>query len=308
MESQIIPVSGGVAVGAIAAFATYGLIVLIAYLRRRKRAEDWFLAAEVIPAIAALGTSALAGYIAIAAAFLIARQIAPDRVAPLAVDFVPQFVLIVCAQLAVLHAYYRRNISVTARLIAQLQTRALGSGDIRTFAGPKEFHDYLRVRFELARVVQVTHFSAGTNEITSDDYRDIVAKFVERDGIFRRVVVDTLNREVWERQRDFMAAYGSKSAFLHYLPEVVVQRIKLMDIMLIDDGEVCLGGGYSIGYQYPTITIRHPEVVAFFVGYYKYLREKATNVKIDPYGDLEILDGLIDRESRTLNRGNTPPR
>lgn len=257
-------------------------------------------------AIAGVATYALTGYVALAAVLLIASHVAPQRVSAVSADFVPQFVLVACLQLALLHWYYWRNVAVTSQLIAQLQTRALGSGEVRTFTGPSEFHEYLRLRFPLANSVQVTHFSSGTRELASTEYRDILKDFVDRGGTFRRVIVDTLTREVWEKQRDFLITHAQKNVFLHYLAEVAVEKIKLLDIMVIDNVEVCLGGGYSMGFQYPTISIRHPEIVTFFSGYYRYLREKATNVKIDPFPDLKIVEDLVSRESQTWSRSDEP--
>jgi hypothetical protein len=256
-------------------------------------------------AIASVATYLLTGYIALAAVLLIASYVAPRYISVIGANFVPQFVLVACLQLALLHWYYWRNIAVTSQLIAQLQTRALGSGEVRTFTGPSEFHQYLGLRFPLATIVQVTHFSSGTRELASAEYGDILKVFVERGGIFRRVIVDTLSRDVWEKQREFLATHVGKSVFLHYLAEVHVEKIKLLDIMLIDNVEVCLGGGYSMGYQYPTISIRHPEIVAFFAGYYRYLREKSTNVKIDPFPQIEIVEDLVVRSTKTWKRSDT---
>jgi hypothetical protein len=244
----------------------------------------------------------LTGVVAAAAGLLIATSIAPERVSKIASIFLPIFAIAVCVQLAMLHAYYWRSVSTTSQLIAQLQTRALGAGEVRTFTGPSEFHDYLALRFPLATFVQVTHFSSGTRELASQEYHEVLEAFVRRGGIFRRVIVDTLTPSVWEKQKSFLTTYDTKNVFLHYLAEVAVERIKLLDIMLIDNVEVCLGGGYSSGYQYPTISIRHPEIVAFFADYYRYLREKAINIKIDTFPQLETIDALIGRESRTWSR------
>jgi len=250
-----------------------------------------------------LATHLLTGIIIAAAILLIGNNVAPEWTRRLTVNLLPLFAIAACGQMAVLLSLFFLNRAATQQLIAQLQTRSLGSGEVRTFVGPTEFHAYLALRFPLALVVQVTHFSSGTRESSGKDYEAVLDEFVMRGGTFRRVIVDTLSPHVWEAQRDFLQKYASNPGiFLHYLEEVAIDRMKALDIMLIDDVEVCLGGGYSMGYEYPTISIRHPEIVTFFVDYYRYLREKAMNVRIDPFPEPEIIDRLIARKTLTWPR------
>lgn len=64
--------------------------------------------------------------------------------------------------------------------------------------------------------------------------------------------------------------------------------------MLIDDEEVCLGGGYITSFQHPTISIKNKNIVKFFSDYFEYLRDNSKNVRSDDNINMELIDRHID--------------
>jgi hypothetical protein len=110
---------------------------------------------------------------------------------------------------------------------------------VRTFANQSEFHVYIRSRFSTASRIQVTHFASRSLSMHHAEYRNIADEFITRGGKYYRVICDSLDPEIWRDQQEWMTKYADKQFFLHYLRHVAVDNMKLMDIMLIDDDEVC---------------------------------------------------------------------
>jgi hypothetical protein len=178
-----------------------------------------------------------------------------------------------------------------------------GDTDIVVFETSTEFHEYLQTRFLAARRVKVTHFSSRSMDASDDSYRILAGKLLERGGAYHRVIGDALGADFWKDQQWWLNEYGAQPFVLHYLPSVAIAKhTKLLDLMLIDDAEVCFGGGYRNGLRFPVISIRNREFVQFFADYYEYLIGRS--VTINTYDGSIGLEELLSRaEIRWTNGG-----
>lgn len=256
--------------------------------------------------------SLIAPIVVIAGALYFVNQVAPELATKMMQQLLPLFVIVVVIQGAI--SYYSLEVTrltIASELealqkqvrLAVVESRAERITSVRRFQSPTDFHAYVGERFAAAKEVRVTHFSAGVTELTTDEYRNIVDAFLNRGGIYRRVLADTRSARVWREQKRMLDLYGEKRQhfMLHFLPFLAVNDMKALDIMIIDEEEVCIGGGYTQGFTVPVIAIRDPAVVKFFDKYYEYLLSKATGIRVDPFADTTFVSEMLERAENVTN-------
>jgi hypothetical protein len=183
-----------------------------------------------------------------------------------------------------------------ADLMARFDDLAQRSGDtdIIAFKDSTGFHEYVKHRFLIANRVKVTHFSARSIDASDDFYHTIAGDLLKRGCAYHRVIADALSDELWTEQIAWLEEHRDKPFVLHYLPTVAVaQHMKLLDVMIIDDVEVCFGGGYRSGLRFPVICVRNREFAQFFADYYEYLIGRS--ISINTYDGPELLRTLKAR-------------
>ncbi|HYK04110.1 MAG TPA: hypothetical protein VE974_20325 [Thermoanaerobaculia bacterium] len=250
----------------------------------------------------------------IAALIYLLNQVAPEYATTLMTRLIPLFVVVTCIQGALMHAKLVHRGDAMMRMLEEMQQK-LGSAlaelrahpmpTVRVFTNAADFHAYIEERFATAVEVRVTHFSAGSSELLDDAYQRSMDSFIRRGGIYRRVIADTFSEEVWQAQKLMLDTYAdSRQQFkLHFVPFISVNDIKILDMMLIDDTELCLGGGYTQGLVIPVISIREPTVVKFFSNYYSYLKDKSQAVRVDRFPDRTFVDEMLTRAKESASAG-----
>jgi hypothetical protein len=141
----------------------------------------------------------------------------------------------------------------------------------KAFNSGEEFDDYLSHRLNSAKQVCIIHFSS-TYSNAERKYVDIVDRFVDdKKGIFKRIIADsTINVYKWNYIE--LVRHRNSAYFVFLIDKIKIpQDMRTMGVMIIDDNEVCLGGGYQNFYVNPTISIQNKEIVRFYKDYYDYL-------------------------------------
>jgi hypothetical protein len=149
------------------------------------------------------------------------------------------------------------------------------------FSTGDEFDTYLKARFQEAKDVKVIHLSSGTSDKRSGrGYYEVLENFVKKGGTFTRIFSDTGNVDVFRWIKEDLEQYQSNKYFIYFLNEVfVTSEMRTMGIMIIDKSEVCLGGGYETEFANPTLSIKNPTIVEFFMDYFNYLSRCATGIR-----------------------------
>jgi hypothetical protein len=184
-------------------------------------------------------------------------------------------------------------------LMARFDDVAQRSGEtsIAAFKDSTEFHEYIKHRFLVANRVKVTHFSSRTIDASDTTYHELASDLLKRGCAYHRIVCDATSKELWTEQIRWLVDFKNAPFVLHYLPSVAVDpKMKLLDIMLIDDTEVCFGGGYRSGLRFPVISVRNREVAQFFADYYEFLIGRSTS--INTYDGPQYLEWLRARPER----------
>jgi len=242
----------------------------------------------------------------IAAVVFFLNQVAPEKAAPIMQRLVPLFVVVICVQGALTYSALGKAREQLDRLVREKQISSVIS-----FDSSAAFHDYIAHRFAAAKEVRVTHMSSGVTELLTPDYLKIMDTFIRRGGIYHRMLCHTASVEVWEAQKTAIETYSNseKQFLLHYLPNFSIERMQAVDLMLIDDAEVCFGGGYTMGLAPPVIAIRDPNIVRFFSNYYSYLLFKALPVRVDRYDGMALVENMLGRakEAKESARATNGP-
>jgi hypothetical protein len=192
----------------------------------------------------------------------ITRKLAPHLVGDGVA--IPVYLFATVSYLVALRHVVRRGFVDLITRFDDLAQRT-GETDVLAFKDSTAFHEYLKHRFATANRVKVTHFSSRSIDASDDLYRAIAGELLTRGCAYHRVICDALSDEVWAEQIRWLEEHKDRPFVLHYLPTVAVgAKMKLLDIMIIDDSEVCFGGGYRSGLWFPVICVRNHEFVRFF--------------------------------------------
>ena len=145
------------------------------------------------------------------------------------------------------------------------------------FNSKREFNDYLRFRLRRARHLRIIHMSSDTSypDPQKGGYHEIIKKFVtkEENTLERIIPNPTDNKNVINWIKDDLKKYKGLKYSVFFKKNVYLENIRLMNIMIIDNDEVCLGGGYKIASKIPTISIKNTNIASFYIDYFVALRE-----------------------------------
>jgi len=182
--------------------------------------------------------------------------------------------------------------------VRSLEEKIKASFQYSYFSSGEEFDSYLANRFERAKEVNVIHISAFTSDKRAKRrYYGIVDKFVKSGKIFRRIFCNTSNKDVFLWIKEDLEAYQNYRYFIYFLGSITIDKMRTLGIMIIDDDEVCLGGGYTSGIRHPTISIQNPDIVRFYMDYFGCLRGESRPIRSDGgETDWEYLETLIKKK------------
>jgi hypothetical protein len=200
------------------------------------------------------------------------------------VIIMPLFVAAICPMI-----YFMRETLCT------IHTKVSQDFTYQSFTSGEDFDNYLANRFKEASSIKVIHINAqSSGGQRGRRYDEIVEKFVKSGKIFRRIFSDTSSKEVYRWIRKDLERFQEDKYFIHLIDKIKIEDIRTIGIMIIDDDEVCLGGGYKTSFTHPTIAIKSKNIVKFFSDYFTYLRDHSNAIRSDNETNWEILDKYLD--------------
>lgn len=210
----------------------------------------------------------------------------------------PSFLVVVLFELYSLRTKIAPEVADIHHQIHELRRKFDEEFSYLAFASGNKFDEYLEERFRQANDVKVIHISSGTSDKRQQrGYYEILDTFIQRGGKFTRIFSDTSNEDVFRWIREDLVTYKGNNYFIHFLEDIKLADIKTIGIMIIDEKEVCLGGGYDTEFATPTLSIRNAVIVKFFLDYFNYLRLCAKPVRAPGKNiNLEILNSRISRD------------
>ncbi len=165
----------------------------------------------------------------------------------------------------------------------------------QSFTSGEDFDNYLANRFKEALSVKVIHINAqSSGGQRRRRYDKIVEKFVKSEKIFIRIFSDTSNKEVYRWIKEDLGRFQDYKYFIHLIDKIKIEDIRTIGIMIIDDDEVCLGGGYKTSFTHPTIAIKNKNIVKFFSDYFTYLLNHSNPIRSDNETNWKILEKYLD--------------
>jgi hypothetical protein len=207
----------------------------------------------------------------------------PEKAKALIEYLTPLFILVVCIEIL----FIRDN--------SKKLDRRLSFGlDYQSFNTGEEFDNYLSYRVKSAKSIKVVHVSSQIlGEGNYRRYCKIMHDFIKAGNSVTRVFAETDNIDIYKWVKDDLLAYQNDRFFAHLLDKVQVRDLRTIGIMLIDEEEVCLGGGYVSSFQDPTISVKNKQIFKFFSDYFDYLKENSINLKTNENLKVTILEKKI---------------
>jgi len=198
----------------------------------------------------------------------------------------PIFIVVLCLEII----FIRNRYNILKRLELKLDI----DFEYKSFTSGVEFDNYLDNRLKKATIVKVLHINSQTsNKRENRRYYEIIDNFVRSGKCFRRIFSDSNNSDVYKWMKEDLLKFQKDKYFIHLLDKLKVYNIRTIGIMLIDDEEVCFGGGYVTSFEHPTISVKNFNIVKFFNDYFDYLLFNSINLKNDENINIEILNQRI---------------
>ena len=224
-----------------------------------------------------------------ALAVFFGQAIFPEKIGTISGFLIPLFIIVICLEI-----YFIRT-RLTNELVI-IKGRIDNKFEYQSFSSGETFDNYLANRFSKVKEIKVIHISSSTSDKRSGrKYYEILDDFIISGGKFRRIFSGTFNKDVFRWIREDLDRYKDKKYFIHCLDKVIIDEISTLGVMIIDDEEVCIGGGYMTSFKEPTISIRNSNIVRFYLDYFEYLRDNSIPIR----SDSKIkMDKLIEIEKR----------
>ncbi|WP_020585975.1 hypothetical protein [Desulfobacter curvatus] len=239
------------------------------------------------------------GIAIIALIVFFSQLIYPEKAKVLIEYLIPLFIIVVCLEILFMRENFK---NMGNKLNVDFEYQAFNTGG--------EFDNYLANRFKAAKSVKVVHINSQTsNKRENRRYYEIMSDFVKAGNSFRRVFSDATNIDVYKWMKEDLLAYKNDKYFVHLLDKIKIHNIRTIGIMIIDEEEVCLGGGYVTSFQNPTISVKNKQIVKFFSDYFDYLKDNSINLKTDENLKIDILEQRIKSiESNKANSADAKSR
>lgn len=229
----------------------------------------------------------LVGLIITAVVAFFGITIFPDFGTKIISFLIPLFIIVVCIEILRI----RKNIEI-------IKNKTDDSLKFIFFISGEEFDDYLRTRLRNVKDLKIVHFSTGG--ILSEEsnpnrriYLSIIDNFIENGGRFQRVFADTVDGQIFKDSRIELEKYKTKKYYSFFFDKVLIKEGRIHNIMIIDNEEVCLGGGYYNLFEYNTISIRHKEFTKFNIDYFEGLKQQSITLRNGAKVFWDILDKKI---------------
>ena len=230
----------------------------------------------------------LIGIALIALCIFFGQLIFPEKAKILLEYLIPLFIIVACLEIL----FIRENLKSKLKLIGE---KICVDFEYQAFTSGDAFDNYLANRFKEASSVKVIHINSQTSDKRKNRrYYEILEDFVKSGKNFRRIFSDTTNKDVFKWMKEDLIKFKNDKYFIHLLDKMKIHNIRTIGVMLIDDEEVCLGGGYMTSFQHPTISIKNKNIVKFFSDYFEYLRDNSKNIRSDDNINMELIDRHID--------------
>jgi len=161
---------------------------------------------------------------------------------------------------------------------------------LNLFETKEKFDDYLKERLKDAKQVKVIHMSSESEssegEVEKKKYLKIIEEFVKSGKIFQRILCANNNDKITKWIKDDLDQYKNYKYYVYYMNKARVNDIRILGFMIIDEDEVCLGGGYKKIIENPTISIRNSKITKFFSDFFHELLTESTKLTSENIDDL----------------------
>jgi hypothetical protein len=206
---------------------------------------------------------------------------------------IPVFVTFIVLELIFFRAHIESELKhIRENVENEFSWEAFVSGEL--------FDDYLAYRFQRANDVKIIHISSSVSDENSERrYHEILDKYIKSGKILQRIFSDTTNKNVFKWILQDLKDYEKNKHFIYFLEEIKVGKILQADevrtqgIMIIDDNEVCLGGGYITSSKIPTISVRNKTFARFYLDYFNYLQSISIPIRSNHRNNAGYIENLL---------------
>lgn len=199
------------------------------------------------------------------------KSIRPDFTSEPESYLIPIFIIVVLIELYILNNKIDKNQDKTS--------------SIRYFTSGEEFDTYLRKRLKSVEDLKIVHFSEGG--VISDphpskrSYVEILDAYIMKGNRFQRIFADTKSDMIFKDTKSDFNRYKNLRYFSYLLESIEVKEGRFENIMIIDNEEVCLGGGYTTTAKFNTISIKDNLLTGYYIDYFDILKSKSIPLRTE---------------------------
>jgi hypothetical protein len=204
--------------------------------------------------------------------------------------FIPAFVIIICLEML---------LTIRPGFKEMMKHRCENELVFESFDSRNSFEDHLEKRLKTAKDIKIINLSSQTSfRDDSSIHHKLLKKFVDDGKKIERITANTNSKEVFDWYKEDLKNYPSHKYSIHLLEKVFVNYDnRLINVLIIDDKEVYLGGWHKSRVEISTVSIIHKAIVDFFLEYYDGLKRMAVPLTLKNIDDimkfpLEIISGI----------------
>lgn len=228
---------------------------------------------------------------------------------------IPAFIVIVCFEILIIRINLSSDFEKVIKKIELLEDYKKSEFDeiikktqsikdqiqlgyqFKAFDSGEQFDDYLNFRVNQAKVIKVIHLNSFPSSSTDQSYEkrsynNIIEGFLKSKKTFHRIYCKSDNPNIQDWIRSDLQKYEHLNHLIYYLDKIELTNIRTISVMIIDEEEVCLGGGYKTSYKHPTIAIKNKEIVQFYTDYFNYLLSASIQISSGDNVDWELFNKI----------------
>lgn len=195
------------------------------------------------------------------------------------------------------------EIVIVKNKLSKLSSAVSTPNLITAFEKGEDLDDYLKQRFKYAKDVKMMVASAIGNSTdphaSKKKYVSFLENYIATNNRFTRLLVNNSNPKYYEDVKTEITKFKDNNYMAYHYKGACILDGRFSFFCIIDDSEICIGGGYNTAVNPNSICIKNEDVVNFYLSYFNMLKENSTSFRnLDGSIKVDYLEQLINNKSK----------
>ena len=229
--------------------------------------------------------STLLGCAMLSLSYIILSAINSELALKISSYLIPLFICILCIELYIIKS---KLTEISRRNNEQIMSFELG----------EDFDNYLAKRFK--DIKELKMILASANGVQSDPepkkkfYISSLHKYINSGNPFYRIFTSNSNPKLYQDVREEMMKFKDKKHFVYYYDKTEVIAGRYQFVLILDNEEVCFGGGYNTPFNPNSISIKEKMVVKWYMDYFDSMKNQSKSLRRENNTpNFDLLDNII---------------